>query len=101
MKQVTLAALMVVSVAGCSSKPLTEAECRTVANKEIEFATSKAPSGAAEDLRDFLAKRADENNPQCMAGKTYSRSDYRCMVRANDPDSIGKCIAKVSKRLGH
>ena len=101
MKQVILAALMVVSVAGCSSKPLTEAECRTAANKEIEFATSKAPPGDAEDLRAFLTKRADEKNPQCMAGKTYSRNDYRCMERAKDPGSIGKCIAKVSRRLGH
>mgnify|MGYP006909084987 CR=1 FL=1 len=101
MKPVILAALMMVSVVGCSSKPLTEAECQTVANKEIDFAMSKAPPGSAEDLRAVLTKRAEDSNPQCMAGKSYSRSDYRCMVRANDSDSIGECIAKVNKRLGN
>lgn len=101
MKLQILVLLMLASVAACSSKPLSEAECQTVANKEIDFAVSKAPPGSAEDLRAYLAKNADENNPQCMAGKTYRRSDYRCMVKANDPESIGKCIAAVNKRLGH
>lgn len=100
MKSIILAALMVVSVVGCSSKPLTEAECRTLANKEIDFAVSKVSSSEAEDLRAFLEKDADDNT-QCIAGKTYSRSDYRCMVKAGDSESIGKCIAKVNKRLVH
>lgn len=101
MKPMILAALMAVSVVSCSSKPLTEAECQTVANKEIDFAMSKAPPGEAEEFRAFLAKRADESNQQCMAGKTYSRSDYRCMVKADDPENIGKCIAAVNERLEH
>lgn len=101
MKLHTLAVFASVFIVACGSKPLTETECQTLANKEIDFAVSKVPAGDAESLKAFLASRADESNAQCMAGKTYRRSDYRCMTKANDPESIGKCIAKVNKRLGH
>lgn len=101
MKLHILAVLVSVLVTACGSKPLTEAECQTLANKEIDFAVSQAPAGAAESVRDFLASKADEGNAQCMAGKTYSRSDYKCMVKAGDTDEIGECIKDVNKRLGN
>ena len=101
MKLHVLAVFASVFVASCGGKPLTEIECRTLANKEIDFAVSKAPAGDAESLRAFLASKADEGNAQCMAGKTYRRSDYKCMIKAVDANEIGECIKKVNKRLGH
>lgn len=100
MKPHLLAVLLVTFFVGCGQKPLSEAECQTLADKEIEFALSKAPAEEVEALRAFLEERSNTSNQQCMAGQTYHRSDYRCMVKANDPTSIGKCIASVNKRLG-
>lgn len=59
MKFHILAVLMVTFIAGCTSKPLTEIECQALANKEVDFALSKAPPGEAEGLRAFLEKKAD------------------------------------------
>jgi small lipoprotein (TIGR04454 family) len=101
LRMLTVTVLASALVASCGSKPLTEFECQALANKEIDFAVSKAPPEEAEDLRAFLEKNMDDNNQQCMKGRTYHRSDYRCMVEANDLPSIGKCIAGVNKRLGH
>jgi small lipoprotein (TIGR04454 family) len=101
MKLHTLAVLASVFIAACGSKPLTETECRALANKEIDFAVSKVPAEDAESFKAFLASKADDGNAQCMAGKTYSRSDYKCMIKAVDANEIGECIKRVNKRLGH
>ncbi|MGA0588490.1 hypothetical protein ACO2Q2_15390 [Dyella sp. KRB-257] len=101
MKLHLLAALPVTFIAGCSQRPLTEAECQTLADKEIEFALSKAPAEEVEDLRAFLSSVAEGGTARCMAGETYRRSDYRCMVKADDANEIGECVNKVSRRLGH
>lgn len=100
MKLHTLAVFASVFIADCGSKPLIETECQTLANKEIDFAVSKVPEGDAESLKAFLASRANDGNAQCMAGKTYSRSDYKCMIKAADANEIGECIRRVNKRLG-
>jgi hypothetical protein len=52
-------------------------------------------------MREHFRKNADDGIARCVAGKTYRRSDYKCMMKANDPDAIGKCISEVSKRMGH
>lgn len=101
MKLINLAIFASVFIVACGSKPLTEAECRRLANKEIDFAVSQAPVGDAESLRTILASRADEGNAKCVAGKTYSRSDFKCMIKAHDVNEIGICINKVNRRLGH
>lgn len=101
MKLHALAVFASVFIAACGSKPLTETECRTLANREIDFAMSKVPAGDAESLKTFLASKADDGNAQCMAGKTYSRSDYKCMIKADDANEISECINRVNKRLGH
>ena len=89
MKLHTLAVFASALIAACGSKPLTETECQTLANKEINFAVSKFPAGDAESIKAHLASRADEGNAQCMTGKTYSRSDYKCMIKAVDANEIG------------
>lgn len=101
MKLHTFAVFASVCIAACGSKPLTEAECQALASKESDFAVSKVPAGDAESFKAFLSSRADDGNAQCMAGKTYSRSDYKCMIKAANPNEISECIKRVNKRLGH
>lgn len=43
-------------VASCGSKPLTEFECQTLANKEIDFAVSKAPPEGRRIFEPFLRR---------------------------------------------
>lgn len=100
MKLHTLAVFVSVFIAACGSKPLIEAECQTLATKEIDFVVSKVPVGDAESLKAFLASRADDGSAQCMAGKTHSRSDYKCMIKATDANEIGECIGRLKSRLG-
>jgi hypothetical protein len=64
----------------CSSKPLTESECRSLAEKEIDFAVSKLPPREAESMRNFFSTKVDEGTKRCLSGKTYDRRDYQCMV---------------------
>lgn len=90
-----------VLLASCSSRPLTETECQSVTDKEIEYAVARVSPDEAEDMREHFRKNADDGVARCVAGKTYRRSDYKCMMKANDPDAIGKCISEVSKRMGH
>lgn len=101
MKLRILAVFASVFVGACGSKPLTEAECQALTSKEIEFAVSRVPAEDAESLRAFLTKNADDGNAKCMAGETYSRSDYQCMTKATDVNEIAECIKRVNKRLGH
>ncbi|TBR36048.1 MULTISPECIES: hypothetical protein [Dyella] len=90
-----------VSLTACSSRPLTEAECRLVSEKEIDYAVSKVPPADADDMREHLLKAVDGSLDRCMSGKTYNRSEYKCMMKAKDSEAIEKCLAVVGKRLGH
>ena len=88
-------------LASCSSRPPTEAECQVVSDKEIQYAVAHFPPEDAESLRERLLENAADGMARCTAGKTYKRSDYECLQKADTTESIGKCIAAVSKRLGH
>jgi small lipoprotein (TIGR04454 family) len=90
-----------VLLASCSSRPLTEAECQAIGDKEIQYAVARVSPDEAEVMREHLRKSADDGVAHCVAGKTYRRSDFKCMMKANEPDAIGKCISEVSKRMGH
>ncbi|MGO4503604.1 MULTISPECIES: hypothetical protein [unclassified Dyella] len=95
--------LIVASVllASCSWRPLSEVECQQMTDKEIEYAVARAPAAEAESLREHLLGNADAGLKRCMKGATYRRSDYRCMMRANEPERVGKCISVVSERMLH
>jgi hypothetical protein len=69
--------------------------------KEIEYAVARAPAAEAESLREHLLGNAENGLKRCLAGTTYRRSDYKCMLRANEPERVGKCISVVSERMGH
>lgn len=101
MKQWLFAVAACALLAACSSRPLSETECQAIGDKEIQFAVSKVPPDDADGFREHLRKSADEGTAQCLAGKTYRRSDYKCMMKANDTESIGQCISAVNKRMGH
>lgn len=101
MKQWLFLASSGVLLASCSSRPLTEAECQLISDKEIQYAVAHFPPEDAGSLRERLLKNAADGMAQCTAGKTYRRGDYKCLVKADTPESVGKCIAVVSKRLGH
>ena len=88
-------------LAACSAKPLTASECQLISNQEIAFAVSHVPPEDAASFREHLEQRASAGNAACVAGKTYTRSEYKCMARAKNPAAIGKCIAAVGRRLGH
>lgn len=89
-----------VLLAACSARPLTEAQCQSISDKEIQYAVAHVPAEDAEDLREHLRKDADDDVAHCVAGKTYNQGDYKCLMHADTPESIGKCMAAVSKRLG-
>lgn len=87
-------------MASCSSRPLNEAECQLIIDKEIQFAVSKFPPEDAEGLREHLLKGTPDGVAKCKDGKTYNRRDYKCLLRADATEDMGKCIEAVSKRLG-
>lgn len=101
MKQWFFVVVSGVLLASCSSRPPSEAECKLIADKEIQFAVAHVSSEDAESLREHLSKKAADGMAQCTAGKTYRRSDYKCLMKAGTTEEIGKCIAVVSKRLRH
>jgi bacterioferritin-associated ferredoxin len=90
-----------VLLTSCSSRPLSETECQLIRDKEIQYAVASFPPEDAESLREHLLANADSGAKQCTTGATYRRSDYKCMLKASDRESIGKCISTVNKRLGH
>jgi len=101
MKQWLFAVASCALLASCSSRPPTEAECQSISDKEIEYALARVSPDEADDMREHLRKNAEDGIAQCVSGKTYQRSDFKCMMKANDPESIGKCISVVNKRMGH
>lgn len=93
---VSLALLLLTA---CSSKPLSETECRMLVQKEIDFAISKAPPDEADSMRSFLSDSIEGGVARCVTGKTYNRSDYKCIVSAKSPDEIGVCIQEALKHI--
>lgn len=91
--------LVLLTLAACSSKPLSETECRELIQKEIDFAISKAPPDEADSMRSFLSDSIEGGVARCVTGKTYNRSDYKCMVSAKSPAEIGVCIQEALKHI--
>lgn len=89
---------LVFCLSACDSKPLTEMECKTLTNMEIDFATEGAGEDA-ESMRKFFAKSAEAGTAKCIAGKTYSRSDYKCMIRAASRSEKNECLSAVTARI--
>lgn len=82
----------------CDSKPLTETECQTLTNMELDFATEGAGEDA-ESMRDFLARGAEAGTAKCVAGKTYDRSDYKCLLRASNRSEKNECFSEATARI--
>lgn len=101
MKQWLFLVVSGVLLASCSSRPPSEAECQLISSKEIQYAVARFPPEEAEGLREHLLKSAGDGMAQCTAGKTYRRSDYKCLLKADTTEEIGKCIAVVNKRPRH
>jgi hypothetical protein len=96
-----LLATSILLLCSCDSKPLTDSECRTLAEDEIEFAVSEFPRDDAHSLRAALSESIDAGIRRCTSGKTYNRGDYKCMVSANNPSEIGKCIDEANRHIRH
>ncbi len=94
-------AFFAVLIASCSGRPLTLAECRTVASKEVGSAISLAPAADAPSLKEHLMRNVASSTAQCVAGHTYRRSDYQCMIQAGDPRETRECIQELSARIYH
>lgn len=90
-----------VFITSCSGKPLSQAECQTVANKEIDYTISLAPASDVSSLKQHLVRDVSNSAAQCLAGHTYRRSDYQCMIRAGDSRETDECIQEVSARIYH
>lgn len=86
-------------LAACSSKPLTETECKMLTNIEVNFATEGAGEDA-EDMKRFLADAAEGAVAKCVAGKTYNRSDYTCLTGAKTRSDKGECFSAATARIG-
>jgi hypothetical protein len=85
-------------LSACDSKPLTEMECQTLTNMELDFATEGAGEDA-ESMRDFLANAAEAGTAKCVDGKTYTRSDYKCLLRATSRSEKNECFSEVTARI--
>jgi len=88
-----------VLVASCTGRPLAEIECQTMTDKETEFAASRMPTQDRDSFKEWVSRDQDAYIAQCVAGKTYSRRDYKCAIRAEDMDALGKCIKAASDRI--
>ena len=71
-----------------------------MASKEVGSAISLAPAADAPSLKEHLMRNV-ASSAQCLAGHTYRRSDYQCMIRAGDPRETRECIQEVSARIYH
>ncbi|MFA6231631.1 MAG: hypothetical protein WC617_15885 [Rhodanobacter sp.] len=72
-----------------------------MASKEIDDAISLASPADAPSLKEHLMRNAASSTAQCLAGHTYQRHDYQCMIRAGNPRETYECIQEVSARIYH
>ena len=93
-------------LASCSSgAPLSESECRTMADKEAAHMSSMIgnhpnlkQSRVASELPNSFQRIADMGVPQCVAGKSFQRSDYECVMGADDQSEVGECLTAAHRR---
>lgn len=86
------------SLTACNSKPLTEAECKELTNMELNFATEGAGEDS-EDMKRFLTEAVEDGVARCVAGKTYNRSDYKCLMSATSRSDKGECFSAATARI--
>lgn len=98
MIRVTTFIFITLLVVACDSKPLSEMECKILTNMELDFATDRAGEDA-KAMREFMADAAESSTAKCVAGNTYNRSDYKCLIRATDMAEKAECFADVTARI--
>ena len=84
-------------VASCSQTPLTDAECRVLTSKEIEFAVQGMSADDAAFFKESLTSNIEPGVAKCVAGETYNQDDYKCMVAAATAPEIKECLAAAAK----
>ncbi|HMB56745.1 MAG TPA: hypothetical protein VKM35_06010 [Arenimonas sp.] len=87
------------TLAGCSSKPLTAVECNTLTGIEIGVATEGMTSESAESFKEFAEHAAETGTAKCVAGQTYNRDDYECLTAANSKPEKMQCLAKATAHI--
>lgn len=105
MKLPTAIASTALLVSCGSSTPLTESECRTMTDKEASYMASLIDdypsleqSRVATELPDSFKRIAEMGITQCVAGKSFNRSDYECVVTANSKTEVGECLTSAHER---
>ncbi|MEO8001773.1 MAG: hypothetical protein ABI644_07845 [Arenimonas sp.] len=83
----------------CSEKPPTDAECRVLNAKEVEFVLSTIPLSLQRNMSEELSAAMEPSVEMCVAGKTYSHADYECMVGAINTKDIGVCLDKAKEHI--
>jgi len=98
MKKIHFLSLLLITLASCSSNksPLSESECKTLADKEATHLASRFERFP--DMKAGVLRLADSRAEQCAAGGSFDREDYECVVSANSDSSMDKCLSNAAKR---
>jgi hypothetical protein len=95
------AACAVLLLSGCDSAasgPLSDSECREMAQREIDLAMSAMPDPDRAGVREMM-EQANASSPQrCLAGESWQREDYQCAQAASTHAAFGECMRVVIER---
>ena len=90
--KVSVAFAFALLLTACNSK-LTEAECAVMANREIQYIVQDLPAEEAEATKAFFAPSLRQGIDKCLAGETYKRKNYDCIVESNNNAETAECFA--------
>ena len=95
---VVVAPILILLLAGCS-RPLTESECGAMGQKEIDYAMEGHSGADADTLRKDIEAIRKGRAARCLAGKTYDRRDYMCMMAAHSHSETSQCLFEANKHV--
>jgi hypothetical protein len=98
MKKSILVCLFPLLIASCSSNksPLSESECKTIADKEAEYISGKFAKFP--EMQASFLRLAESRAAQCAAGDSFNRADYECIMSASGDSEIDKCLRTAAER---
>ena len=91
-------AIFSVVFSSCTSRdlPLTDAECKSVTDKEAAHLAGRFDRFP--EMKEKILSMANNRAAQCSSGKVFDREDYDCVMTANRDAQITQCLRDAAKK---
>lgn len=102
MKRAIFLAFCCAALAACNrgssgSGPLVESECREIQQKANDLVTAHTGIDVASV---DIGPSDDESIDRCVAGQTFDREDYECMMAASSTSDMNECMVQTMQHMG-